>query len=749
MRRLSMLSYCASTLAFASSIAFAQDAPQSAENDLNDNNEILVTASRRGALAAQDVPIAITPISPNDLNKRGLGSLQDFSRSVPALNIVQQTPGVNKIDMRGLTTGTTSTSNIQDRPLVAVYLDDVPMSLQGYSPDIRVFDLERIEVIRGPQGTLYGSGSMAGTIRYITAKPRTDGIIGSVEGNTSFTENGGLNYSLRGILNLPVSDTIAIRLGGYQGRNDGFIDNVGLGKKNVNSDESTQFRGAIRWTPNDALTIDGSITYARLDVGGYNTTYRELGKYKFSSIIPEHFKDDLLIYNATLEYDLGGASIISSSSYLDRSINQKVTFEHTGPQFGLPGKIPAAGDITHELKDFSQEVRLFSTGDRTFNWTMGAYYQRGKRGYTQDNPSPGFDAAMSAVRGTSFSSLSYGAFKADTLFSGTQDVVERQVALFGEGTLKFGPAELTGGLRYFNWRQTFDLYFGGIAGALGVGRPIVVNNGKAKVDGFNPRFVASVKPSNDMMVYVEAARGFRYGGVNQPVATTICAADLAAAGRTEAPLTFGPDNLWSYTVGSKNEFLDRRVSVNVAGFYVDWKDVQSTRNLACRYRYTENAGKVRSMGLELESRFRLTDAFTLSVNGSVVKAEANGPLGNIGALDGNRVPFFPKYTLAVSGEYVVAVADGDLAISADFQARGNSYTEFNPANPRRREIPASQIVNAAINYTKNDWELGLFVQNLTSDKAVSLVTVQAATQPGDRYYVGRPRTIGVRLKRSF
>ncbi len=739
-------------LVYMASSAIALTAPIAAnaqEAGLVDD-QIVVTASRQGAMSAQDVPIAVSAVNPLDLSAKGLGSLEDITRSTPGINVVQTTPGINRIDIRGLTTGLTAASNIQDRPLVAVYLDDVPMSMQGYSPDIRVFDLERVEIIRGPQGTLYGAGSMAGTIRYITAKPTTDTILGSVEGTLSTTDHGGTNYSLRGILNLPLTQNLAVRIGGYQGENSGYIDNVGLGKSNTNSDQSSQMRFAARWTPAPNVILDASMTFAKLDVNGLNASYPQVGKYDYTSIVPEGFDDNLKIYNFAAEIDLDFATLTSSSAYLDRSFSQRITYEQTGPLFGFPGRINAVGLIANDLEDFSQELRLVSAKGEVLNWSLGGFYQKGKRHYYQHVSAPGFDAAFGALTGnpTYNSQTDYLAFTTDALFSGLQDIDERQFALFGEASVTLGAFELTGGLRYFNWKQDFDLYFSGIAGARGPGQPLVVS-GSAKADGFNPRFVASVKPTDDVMIYAEAARGFRYGGVNQPVATTICAADLAAIGLTEGPGSFGPDNLWSYAIGAKNQFLDRRVTLNVSAFYIDWKNVQSTRNLACGYRFTENAGRVSSKGIEVETRFRVTDALTFTANGSYTKAEADGDLVNIGALDGDRAPYFPKYIVSTTADYVVPLGDAELRFSGDFQARGASYTEFRQTNPRIRKIPASEIVNLSVTYATDVWELGVFGSNITNDRSASLVSPPTTVEPGDKYYIGRPRTVGVRLKRSF
>ncbi|ABQ67298.1 TonB-dependent receptor [Rhizorhabdus wittichii] len=739
----------ASIAAIGAALAAGAAQAQAASGEAPSGDDIIVTANRQGSQSIQRAALAISAISPNALADKGQGGLADIANVAPSINVQQTQPGVNRVDMRGITTGTISVTNVQDRPLVAIYLDDVPLALQSGNPELKVFDLERIEVIRGPQGTLYGAGSMAGTIRYITAKPDTKGFSGSAEGIVSTTAHGNLNYGLRGIVNAPLSDTLAVRIGGYQGRNAGFIDNTGLGKKNANSDESTQARVAARWTPSPEFTLDASFTFAKLDVNGTNAGYAGFSRYSYITAVPEVFDDNLKIYNVTGAYDFGFATLSASTSYVDRKTHNTSDYGDTAALFGIPSFV-SLGIVDNRVKDFSEEVRLVSAKSDRFNWTVGAYYQKTKRHYYQDTPTTDFDSTFGAIIGdpTFNSQTDYQAFQPNDVFSGLQNIDEHQFALFGEATLTLGKFDLTGGLRYFDFKQDFDLFYSGVAGSLAPGQPLT-QAGTEKANGFNPRAVIAYRPQENLMLYAEAARGFRYGGVNQPVPASFCGAALAAAGLTSAPLTFGPDNLWSYTVGEKGQFFDRRVTFNVAAFYVDWKKVQTNRNLDCGYYFTQNAGKVRSMGLELESRFKLSDALTIGINGSYTDAQANGAIPNAGAVDGDRVPYFPKYTVAANAAYVVPIEDGSLTFSGDFQMRGNSYTEFNEADPLRRKIPAYQTVNASVTYDRGPWEFSLFGTNLNNSRMISLVSRSRPTAIADRYYYGRPRTFGARAKVRF
>lgn len=721
-----------------SASAQANDA---AAPDASPGSDIVVTANRRSE-SVQRVASAVTVVSPEELTSKGLGSLGDVTSAAPAVFFQQLSPGVNRIDMRGITTGSIDVNVTQDRPLVAVYLDDIPLALQSGNPDLRVFDLERIEVVRGPQGTLYGAGSMAGTIRYITAKPSTDRIMGSVESTGSLTQDGSPSYSLRGLLNVPLTDDLAVRIGGYTGRDGGYIDNLGTGRDDANYAFSTQARVAVRYKPLDRLTLDASYTFAHLRTGGTNAVYRSLpGKYTFTSSTPEGFEDDLNIYNLTGTYGFDFADLVSSSSYVSRSNTYREDYGFAGGLFGLPPFEGTNSATTNRLRDFSQEVRLVSNDRGPLSYTVGAFYQRTRRNNDQDIPSPGFDAAFSGVIGAPYTSLSDQANSNDDIFSGFQRIRERQFAVFGEAKLTLGRLDLTGGLRYFNFKQDFSSFNAGIAGVASPGVPNE-GSGTAKADGFNPRAVAAFRVVPDLMIYAEAARGFRYGGLSPAVPSSVCELSQGAT-------SFGPDSLWSYTVGEKAQFFDRRVTLNVSAFLIKWKDVQTTRLLRCGYTVTENAGKIESKGIELESSVRATDALRLTLNASYTDAGADGAIINVGAVDGDRVPFFPRYTVAASADYTVQVSDGELVFSGDLQQRGASYTQFSPTNARRRELPAATLVNLSVRYDLGEWEFGLFGTNLTNSGNVSLVRPPAGSQIDDKTFYGRPRTVGLRVKRNF
>ena len=800
--------------ALAHGAAFAAGAAKADEAAGAPIQEVIVTANRSGEESLQNVAMAIQAVSGDTLDKAGSTSFLDLSRLTPALSITQSSPGYNKFDMRGLSTGGYASSDTSDRSLVAVYLDDTPISVQGQTPDLRIYDLERVEILRGPQGTLYGAGSMAGTIRFITAKPSTKAFFGTAEGTASGTYHGSVNGSFRGMVNIPlIQDKLGVRATVYQGEDSGFIDNIGRrNKHDANLDRTTQARLAVRFTPTDKLSIDASVTYEKSRAYGLDQGFSGLGDYKISTNGPEGTRDDFQLYNVNFDYDLGFADLVSSTSYTWRRIAFQASTEPTigyffADYFGLPvsttqyplfknpitysqaiaNALPTENYmISNKIHDFMQEVRLVSKNDGPVKWTVGAFYEHQRRNLYQDIPVPGFDTLSYEnyyaqvgydnfhTPGNIYNSKTVdGAFNPNDIFSGLQNQTEHQFAVFTDDTWHVTKKlDVTAGVRYFNFKEDYYLYEGGIYGV--VNHIPLTQNAKLSSDGFNPRFNVSYHATDDIMVYAEAAKGFRYGGANQPVPlgnsgiAGQCTQNLASYGYAAAPLTFGPDSLWSYSVGEKARLAGGRVTLNADAYWVDWSDVQTRLLLNCSYFFTDNKGKITSRGVEVESSFHVTPRLTLTGNVSFNDSRADGNIPTVGAFDGNRTPYFPRWILGLAGYYNRPVGAGMLHVQASYQYRGDEHTTFNPvatvynkadnsltaSGPSKTFaiIPESHNVDASVSYMVGRYELGLFGKNLAD--GVKVTNISRATyfkvfQAGDRQTYARPRTIGGRLKVSF
>jgi outer membrane receptor protein involved in Fe transport len=650
--------------------------------------------------------------------------------------------------IRGINSqGIPNPSDVETQPLVSVYLDEVPISLAGATPDIRLFDLQRIEFIRGPQGTLYGAGAMAGTIRYITQKPNTAEFNGVVESSVASTEDGAGRRSIRGMLNAPLIDgALGLRLSAYDGRDGGYIDNLGIDVHDANWQDTTQLRAALRFDDGDPLTIDASYFYSSVRTGGHNDAYSGLPPFEFDDNVPESYEDRMQLFNVSATFVAPVFDVLSSTSYIDRHIGSVAGFQYGDEYyFGLPPATRSAVIVDNDIEAFSQELRLSSQHAGPWRWQGGLYLEHQRRLETIDIPTSGLDAAFD------INSVEYGAFEPNDQYSGRQSPTTLQVALFGE--INYLPTEhweLIAGLRDFHWQQSFSLYAGGLSGALAPGVPETAS-GKSTENGVNPRFNASYHIAGDATVYVEAARGFRYGGINQPVPAGFCGTALAAQGLTGTPATYGPDHLWTYSLGERSEFDRQRLVLNATGFYTLWSGVQTTHDLACGYDFVQNAGGVRSTGLELDSRLRASRALTLGLQASFTDAIASRAIPDLDASYGARVPYYPRTILTLDAAYDLGLPLGHLTIAADYNYRSQVGTEFDTASSLYRVIPATRVLHGATTWFIKNMEWAVYGQNLLNERIVSAVSPNgyAPFQPGDALYLGRPRTIGLRARVSF
>lgn len=377
----------AASIVVTASPGFAQERANPGQSGATNDaaqavDEIVVTATRRSE-TVRDVPFNIQAISADTLEKTGATDLRDFARTVPGLSFSDFGPssGVQLV-LRGLRTG--SESGLA--PTTTVYVDEVPidMPFRGSPLDLKLVDIERVEVLRGPQGTLFGGGAIGGTMRYISKKPDTDSFEGRVGTELSTTRHGGPNYELTGMLNIPVTDWIAIRANMGHFNNDGFIDNVGLGTKNVNDDRTTSGRIAVSIKPVDNLDID--LTYYR-QAARYGESYIQRESQPYLTVdYPHagHTRYTAQLANLTLAYDFGWARLTSSSSYVDERLNSSLegTFGIRDSIFGSflePDDIPEFTAYTERnarSRNFTQELRLVSDSDGPFDWILGGYYYK-------------------------------------------------------------------------------------------------------------------------------------------------------------------------------------------------------------------------------------------------------------------------------------------------------------------------------------------------------------------------------------
>ncbi|WP_155647271.1 TonB-dependent receptor, partial [Erythrobacter donghaensis] len=469
-----------------SSPALAQDtAAAPPESDEYEGNVIIVSATKRDT-TIQDVPFSINAQTQEDIQRSGAVTLEDLSRNVAGLTIQNLGPGQSQVSVRGISAGQVVRDQPGVKEQVGVYLDESVISLSLFTPDIDLFDLNRVETLRGPQGTLFGSGSVGGTIRYITNQPKLGVTEGAFEANVNIIDGGNAGSHLKGAVNLPLGDSAAIRAVGYYTRYAGFIDAQGPGGgENVNDGERYGGRIALTFEPSDNLSITPRVIYQKIEVGGFNrqeiynlfanrfTTTRPaitLGEREQFLLLPERFEDETFIADLTVKIGLGSMDLTSVTSYINRDILVSRDASALTGSVSVDLGFPAAGVAlasnlrdTTDLSTFTQELRLASDYDGPFQWLIGAFYSDVERDYRQRLPTPGYDAFTDAVLGAGTSAAVANGFPANSPFNSDLPFDIEQFAIFGEATYDITDSlTFTAGGRYYDFEETRTITTGGL-----------------------------------------------------------------------------------------------------------------------------------------------------------------------------------------------------------------------------------------------------------------------------------------------
>ena len=726
-------------LAFSFSTgAMAQDTTDdAAEASLE---EVMVTARKRSE-SIYDVPISISVISENLIENLGAQDFTGILRSVPSLTAYQNGPGRTRLYIRGIANGAGNDNDTQNGETVSIYLDEIPISLGAMNPELGLFDLQQVEVLRGPQGTLYGAGAMAGTIRQVSNKPDLTEVEGKIEASYANISHGSSSYSVKGLVNVPLAeDSFAIRASGYYNDFGGYLDNVLTGEKNTNDGVTKGARIAARWLVNDNFTADFSI---------FTHDYSDNGRPEDHDATPfltrsvfsfDGYDDEMDIYNMTLNYDLGWGEIVSSTSYFDRDIINRRSLDLLFESALPPGITPHELVDSTDINTFAQELRLASTTDSPFQWTTGLYFDKKDTLYLNTFPVPGADEIIGVP------SSAFGA-PDDHLFFGFDDLEVKTYAFFGEAYYTFGDFTVTGGLRYFNWKQDIVFYQSGLfnGGANSDPRP------QGKDDGINPKFSLSYDVNDNMLVYGTASRGYRYGGINGAIPEAVCADELEEVEREGGDVRFfDPDSLWTYEVGAKGTSVGGNFSYSAAAFVIKWDDMQTSRSFECGFGFRENVGKATSQGVEFEMQAAVGEGWTLGLGGAYVDATLDEDVPNLDAEKGDQVPYVPKLSFNVSAEYRFPVVNNmEWFAWANAQYVGDRHTEFNhDPNTNYRKMDAYTIVNARIGFNWESWEFSLVSNNLLDDDGVVRALRRPPFDP-DAVIRTQPRTVGVVVRKFF
>ena len=719
--------------AFASLSAQAQAQQANTEERIE---KVIVTAQKREQ-AALDVPASVTSVNTEQLTRDGKVRLEDYVAQVPGMSLSSFRQGFTQVALRAITTGVN-----QSASTTAFYIDEAPIgSVNAYAagsavtPDIDPADLQRVEVLKGPQGTLYGAGAMGGLVRYVTSAPDYRKLRGSITLGGNSVTDGGNGKTARASLNVPFGDqNMALRVSAFSRTDAGYIDRTS-GREDVNEAKVKGGRIAFNWMINPDWKLSAFALTQKVESQGNGLVdvdpvtlaplYGELKQRRFTE---ELSSAELDVVNLTLNGRLGNFDLVSSTTVQDVDASQGLdgSFGY-GVALGAAFRIPdlgigyAQGTSTHRV---SQELRLRSKAlDDKLDYEAGVYYTK------EDNTNriPGF---------STFSTTTGAAYPLPSIVKASIDTSYKEYSVFANATYALTPqVDLMAGIRHGKDDQVYAQDYSGLL----VGpAPVLINAGSTES---KTTYLASAryKPSENDALYARVATGFRPGGPNA----------VPPTGLTNAPFTFAPDTLTSYELGYKSMMDGGRVSLEAALFATKWKDIQ-IQTSAAGFNFIVNGGAATSRGAELAlSYFPLAG---LSLRGALGYTDAtlseDAPAA--GGLDGDRLPFVPKLTASIGANYRWSVGSGWAAYAGGtVNHTGERRSDF--SERAVRDVPAYTTLNLSGGIENANWRLAVYAKNLNNSDGITFLKSQSLTPAGSPFGAGviAPRTIGADLSYRF
>ncbi len=727
-------------LAVSSAFAAGQDASQ------NDVQQVVVTAQKR-AQTMVDVPQSMSVVGGDTLDKHQATGFADYLKLVPSLQLVQSTPGEGRLVLRGLDTGGVAST-------VAVYLDETPFGSSSglangaiLAGDFDTFDLARIEVLRGPQGALYGASSLGGLVKFVTNAPDLSGFAMRARLGAATVDGGKVSYRSNLVVNTPISDTVALRMSGSYQKEPGFIDSIGTAgsdiERDINGARNYGGRASLLYKPSSTFDLRLSAVAQNIATDAPSTVESDpdtletlYGRPTQSQFVP-HMRDiHYRVFNGTANWDFGPASLTSSTSYSTQKqfVREDLSFNLSGlveGAFGVPNELFLGQEL--EVKKFTQELRLSSNGTNTVDWLAGLYYtdEDGNLAQRYQAVVPG---SMTPATGLPL--------LADLRLRSNY----REVAAFANTTIHLNPVyDLDLGGRYsHNKQDARQIGDGALAGGPADDRA------DSSEGVFTYAVALKRKFSERTAVYARAAKGFRPGGPNV----------LPPNPEPGTPATYNSDSVMSYEAGVKTQTLDGTWSLDLSAYHIKWKDIQLLA-VVNGFGVNTNGAGATADGVEISAGFRPLRGLRLSANGAWNKARLDGatdPL--VGGFKGDRLPFSPKYTAALLADYRWTIRDTTPAyagVSVRRTAGQHAAFDFDyrTANGRQREIPSYNVVDAHAGLELGTWTVELFGKNLgNSDgktSTASLLANGSFVNPNGALGTGviTPRTIGFTLTKEY
>lgn len=746
--------------------ASAQDLKQ------DDSDTIVVTAQRKEQ-SLNEVPLSVSAYSQERMDLQSVRSIEDVARLTPGLFITPSNGGSlgrrSSIAIRGISSDVSSATTgiyINDTPIQVRDTGNVSSNAYPY-----IFDLERVEVLRGPQGTLFGAGAEGGAVRFITPDPSLAEF--DIYGRTdvSVTEGGDPSYEAGAAVGGPlVADKLGFRVSGSYRKSGGWVDRVDydsgdLIEENANTDEVYTLRAALKWQVTPDLSIEPSVFHQNQSSGERDAYYATLsdpdaGVFRKGNVVPESFDDEFTLPTLDITWDaatglLGDVQIISNTSYLDRTMKQTNDFTEfvSGLLFGSPfAPVDPYAEISNyedTQEAWTQEIRIQSANPESpVQWVLGGFFGNTEQSSLQANVSPNIADAIAAVYGGATVEDLFGVplYEDQYIFYTTRSSKDKQKAVFAQVDIEvLEGVTITGGIRQ-SW-TSFSFVRDGNGPVAGGSS---VSSGEQDESPFTYKAGLSWQVDEDNMVYASVAKGYRIGGANLPT-NSFCDSSLAELGITDAPASYDSDSTNSYEVGSKNTLFGGAVQVAASGFYIKWKDIQSNVPLSgCGGEFVTNFGEATSKGFDLELTLQPTPALTLGAAIGYADATLDETLNGTGTiilgLEGDSVTSGPKWTAAISGNYDFVVAGKDAFIRSDYQYRGPGQVRSPIVFGVDPGLMASEEIHALAFRAGVDLggvEVSAYVNNALDETPI--LSQARATNTSPLFYETtlRPRTFGV------
>lgn len=768
-----MRDFMGSKVAYAAlmaSVAAITTPAMAQESGAKDNGiqDIVVTATKQ-ATQLSKVPISITAFDAKTMDQQSVRKVDDIIRLTPGITLNRRSAiaGTNAdIAIRGIT------STI-GAPTTGVYINDTPIMtrLVGNTASNAyplVFDLDRVEVLRGPQGTLFGASSEGGAVRFITPKPSLDKTSIYARGELSAITNGSMNGEAGLAVGMPIiKDVLGLRASAWYRHDGGWIDRAApltaTGptysnlQHNVNKQDAQAYRVALGWEAAPGLTITPSLFYQRQAVADsslFYATYSNPASQNYVTVnqIPTNLRDRFVLPALNVNWNLGGVELVSSTTYFDRHFTTNSDYTYLDaelnsslkPYVSVDGQYSLATFINNQ-KTFSQELRLQSKGDQRLSWVVGGFYARSSQYQNQVIYEPYFAQLYFARTGKTIASR-YGVdlLPGNIYFLTDINTVDTQYSGFAEASYKITDnLKFTAGARFQHVSYNANILRDG---PLAGGRSLV--NSTQSENPVTPKFNLSWQVDPSLLAYATAAKGFRPGGAQAQLSTTACATDLTATGQTSTPSTFKSDSLWSYEGGVKKR-AGRFLSIDASGYVIKWKNIQQSVFFpSCGGTYVANTGSVTSRGGDLSVAVHPAKGVSLGgTMGYTIASYDNDVYSTPTSLlkaKGSRLAISP-FSLTLFGEVTIPVGEKEIYWRTDYQHAATSPL----ANSRdygflvkNQPYPMIDNVDVHLGLRKGPLDVALFAQNLLNYAPVQ-ITQSASTDVLFAGLAARPRVVGI------